>query len=51
MCQLKMEKRPHMECCGFGTPVLLVGLESAAKHSMTLQCLKNNNHEDLEINN
>lgn len=51
MCQLKMEKRPHMECCGFGTPVLLVGLESAAKHSMTLQCLKTNNHEGLEINN
>lgn len=49
-----MEKRPHMECCGFGTPVafqLLAGLESAAKHSMTPQCLKNSNHEGLEINN
>lgn len=54
MCQLKMKKRPHMESCGFGALVafqLLVGLEFAAKHSMTLQCLKSSNHGDLEINN
>lgn len=54
LCQLKMAKRPHMECCGLGTPVafqLLVGLESAARHSMTLQCLKNSKREGLEINN
>lgn len=53
MCQLKMKKRPHMVFLGFGTLVaflLLVGLESAAKHIMTLQCLKSNNHVDLEIN-
>lgn len=47
------EKNTSIIFLGFGTQVaflLLVGLESAAKHNMILQCLKSNNHVDLEIN-